>query len=259
MMLQAGIKESDIAWVSYLLHPDKVRLLEDWYGNGIFPLIQKIWVLPKSQERYSFIDFDDTLNNRARQLQHPLLQDNRGDAGTFIAIELFRKRLSNAFRMYFWESAMSKELTELLCKTPSSILTATVAPGFQKEKMYVCFPYADKILTQKWIDKPKAIIDKIVRLGYIPKTIDIYDDRTNNFYGVQNSKRADNDMLLVSSLFPWTVFTLYYVEYAWKESEPTILRDRVWEDGRCTYRYPYFVRYAEKVKQRVNTGLIQAL
>jgi hypothetical protein len=41
-----------------------------------------------------------------------------------------------------------------------------------------------------------------MRLGYIPKHIDIYDDRTNNFYGVQNSERSDNDMLLVSSLFP---------------------------------------------------------
>lgn len=249
--------ESSISWVSCFLHPDKIGLLVNWYWKNIFSVIQKIRSLPFTQTRYSFIDFDDTLNNRARQLQHPLLQDNRGDAGTFLAIELFRKRLSNAFRIYFWDSAMSKELSELLLKTPSSILTATSAPGFQKEKMDTFFPYADKILTQKWIDKPRAIIDKVMRLGYIPKHIDIYDDRTNNFYGVQNSERSDNDMLLVSSLFPWTIFTLYYVEYAWKETEPTILRDRTWEDGRCTYKYPYPVKSVQRTTTKIHNGIAQ--
>ena len=61
-------------------------------------------------------------------------------------------------------------------------------------------------------------------------------------------------MRLLSTLFPQTKFTLYYVEYAGREGEPTITTDRIWQGGVCTYTYnPQVV--TGRIKEKVG-GLV---
>lgn len=183
------------------------------------------------------MDFDDTLCNRGRQLQHPLLQDNRGDIWTGVSIRFFRRKTGNFFRLHFWKDTLSKDLSEITRRKPASILTASAAPWFQEEKINASFPDIHRIITRKGIDKPRAILDHILQWKIIPTEIDIFDDRPHNFYGVQDKKRSDTEMKLLSTLFPQTKFTLYYVEYAGREGEPTVTTDRIWHAGVCTYVY----------------------
>ncbi|MDD3144573.1 MAG: hypothetical protein PHV23_00515 [Candidatus Gracilibacteria bacterium] len=133
------------------------------------------------------LDFDDTLYSRINQLQLPLLQDNRGIRGNEVINNEIG--LNNFIETQYSETEVVEKLRQIIenqnAVHKSIILTAgeKILQLAKCEKVGIGGDKSRVIVVDNAKSKPMKLVREIIKLGYIPGKIIVYEDRPEHFLG----------------------------------------------------------------------------
>lgn len=150
--------------------------LENERFDNIFDLLPLIKKLKRSNDVWTFVDFDDTLCTRYYQLQDSRLSENRGENwNKLILTKLwwYKKFTEDNYT----KELLTNELIDIVSKNTFTILTAW-NKEFQELKIKAVWLHdISRIIVPKSEDKPLALLNYIIEEWVIPKRVEIYDDK----------------------------------------------------------------------------------
>lgn len=183
--LNNRITHSETFEVPGLILPDDIENFQSNVGS-ILSFSAALDSLPNRPEiTLNMLDFDDTLHSRSRQLQMPLLQDNRGLEWNRVLKEViwYQKVLED----FYTHNHVIRRLLGVIEKQSSTHKAFILTAGETNWQMAKCESvwinnYEVPIeVVEKGSDKPRKLLEYIIALGYIPWKIIIYEDRPEYF------------------------------------------------------------------------------
>lgn len=137
-------------------------------------------LLPKKDENINFVDFDDTIFSRKKQLENKELRENRGGKG--IALIINDMTIQDFIQRYYENTSFPKDIIALLDIKRDVFLTAWVFE-LQRAKLIAChLDNYQAIITNSWEEKIVELIRHILyKYSFIPSSITMYEDRPEVF------------------------------------------------------------------------------
>jgi len=153
-------------------------------SKEILDIVNKLNTLEYNPEKiFNIVDLDDTLYSRNPSLQLSILNENRWEAGNRI-IQTNLWWYQEFCEQHYKKNQVVTEMIWLLKDDISIILTAgeSELQNLKLKSIWYWFENLRKVVVDKDYKKPLNVLLYIIKnLGYIPGTINVYDDRVKFF------------------------------------------------------------------------------
>lgn len=153
-------------------------------------LLEELWALPrKDHVVIHFVDFDGTIMGDSHRFKvDPALIEHRGDSAYgYITEKYGDERDPTGFQNFVKLMDPKNHLLDGSSEffdpeNPNHVILTAGNQSFQNEKIVAAWLWQAKaILVTKAEQKPEAMLQHLVSVGYIPGKIRFYDDRIGNF------------------------------------------------------------------------------